>query len=867
MANDNKTSQPTGGDHLGITFGEIHSDEPHEAVKASKTEVAQKHTTSPQSHLSNKDDVFNVTKAYENGHIETGTIVSDRKDSRPSVGSNILSAFSEWWGSAKNTIDDSATKIQAPLMKKEEPVISSVENRSDVVRTAATHATIAPKDDHHIVIQKIRTFKQDVARVQNAPIVVKEQSEKKSGWTHTDQNPVTPAKVVELEKYVASVAAPQKMIPTPPHMEKSSTPSPQPAPIPPPPSSSIPKPPKKVSVPEKVVPPSSTMVTELKRAEAPVRSTPRMSVPETVVKKDVSLPKKNIWVAPRIQPESSVLMPHNSPAPVSQSFIPNQNPLPPQILATPVAPTPTPTPLPPTVPKIVPATPVQIVTPVASIKPVDHGPVKPFHTSTDSVHDGALNVVTEKLTPVPVPSVPQPITPPPTTVPHTPVVPPVQKSPVPEVAHLYVPPQTPHVPASVPTPITPTPTQVPKPVTPPEPHTFISKEQPPRSVPPQILKSSLYKKTISEPAITPTPAPDAVHPPLHAPAPVFQKTSSPRLQDLPKSIAEETRGYANEMPTPSPAPITFRAPIEAPRVASVPLPRPTPVAPPQPRIEVRPVVEERKNPEPVEATPIAFIPRTPAPVPSRPTGMPPLERVISTPVSEQVVTPAPTHNAYRTFVRWAIIVLIILTGITLALFASIYFNVFKKETPDEQTPITVPTFIQTSAQTPLLLEGSKESFLSALRENMEKSGAGLTQFYPTVREGETTRPGSSAEILGFLNTHIDTRTLKSLSPTIMMGSIMTTKNEPFIVLQSSNFDVLFTGLLAWEPYLYSDFSPLFGVTPPSKIKFKDAVRDNTSTRILHDDAGNEILLYSFINQKTVVITTSAEALSKLIKEF
>ena len=169
---DAKQTQTGTDNHLGITFGEIHSDEPHEAVKASNTEVAQKHTASPQSLLSNKDDVFNVTRAYENGHLEAGTIVSDKKDSRPSVGANILSAFSEWWGSAKNTLDDSATKIQAPLMKKEEPVISSVENRAEIVKSAATHATMAPKDDHHIVIQKIRTFKQDVARVQNAPIIV-----------------------------------------------------------------------------------------------------------------------------------------------------------------------------------------------------------------------------------------------------------------------------------------------------------------------------------------------------------------------------------------------------------------------------------------------------------------------------------------------------------------------------------------------------------------------------------------------------------------------------------------------------------------------------------------------------------------------
>ncbi len=66
--------------------------------------------------------------------------------------------------------------------------------------------------------------------------------------------------------------------------------------------------------------------------------------------------------------------------------------------------------------------------------------------------------------------------------------------------------------------------------------------------------------------------------------------------------------------------------------------------------------------------------------------------------------------------------------------------------------------------------------------------------------------------------------------------------------------------------MQADLAPLFG-TPQGVPRFTDAVRDNKSIRILYDSAGTEILLYSFIDKNTVVITTSGEALARLITQF
>jgi hypothetical protein len=129
------------------------------------------------------------------------------------------------------------------------------------------------------------------------------------------------------------------------------------------------------------------------------------------------------------------------------------------------------------------------------------------------------------------------------------------------------------------------------------------------------------------------------------------------------------------------------------------------------------------------------------------------------------------------------------------------------------------------------------------------------------------RQASTKETFNFLRTGLRRASVEALDSISMIGSATTDLNEPFVIIRSYNFDVLFSGMLAWEPFIYDDFTPLFGSQELRSISFVDAVQNNTSIRILYDEEGNEILLYAFVNRNTVVITTSSEALSKIIERF
>ncbi len=235
--------------------------------------------------------------------------------------------------------------------------------------------------------------------------------------------------------------------------------------------------------------------------------------------------------------------------------------------------------------------------------------------------------------------------------------------------------------------------------------------------------------------------------------------------------------------------------------------------------------------------------------------------------AHQTITKNASNTPRATFhyILYAgILISIIAVGAVLGILAKNKFagnTISENNQPLETNPVTRSA---SSSPFTIPLTGQNLLFRETLRAKIQSAPTGFTKMYPHVVDGLSTRPATSKELLEFLETHFPQNVQRVLNDTLILGSITITKNEPFIVLSSYNFDLLFTGLLAWEPYLYADLQPIFGNTPPKHIEFIDAVRSNVPTRILYDDAGNEVLVYAFISKNTVVITSTSQALSALI---
>jgi hypothetical protein len=200
MTDSDATHSSKPDDDMGIAFSTPLTSEKEEAKNKIVNELV------PKSPLSSHGEVFDVTKAYRNEqNIERGTIVTDRRRNKISLAGSVRSAFNEWWRKTKDGVAEAAERSA-----KETPMIEKAETRRGIVQEAAQYSHIAPRDDHQVTIQKIRTFKTDVERVTAKPLIVKNTSSKPSGWTFTDTvnafpQPETKIAIPEKKNFVSDL--------------------------------------------------------------------------------------------------------------------------------------------------------------------------------------------------------------------------------------------------------------------------------------------------------------------------------------------------------------------------------------------------------------------------------------------------------------------------------------------------------------------------------------------------------------------------------------------------------------------------------------------------------------------------------------
>lgn len=400
-----------------------------------------------------------------------------------------------------------------------------------------------------------------------------------------------------------------------------------------------------------------------------------------------------------------------------------------------------------------------------------------------------------------------------------------------------------------------------------------------------------------------------------APAPIVSPPT--RTTPEPSKVSEEPRvretiGYVAKANTESPAkPLRQGPAFDAPMPESVNIPEPKPEisvqSKPKPEIPAQPIPEpiaftpkRIENPEPVkipepfhpEPEPEEVVPQEVVSVPeeSEPTlsASVPREPEFPSPepefhreIPERDTVPGTVERAPRTvsssvseqkrvaFLS-ATIIGVILVGVV-AVFTLTSRNeddvlVNSKEEVVRETIAVAPKIdiINVEEQRPILF-GERTTFLNSLTQMVSEAPAGIVQFYPTTMEGVGTRTLGAREFFESFGIGLPQYALRALGTSFVLGSVSTTQNEFFIILTSSNFDALFAGMLEWESELRLDFSPLFDGVSTENENFIDGVKDNKAVRILRNSLGEEALVYAFVDKNTVVITTSIEALARLIE--
>ncbi len=137
----------------------------------------------------------------------------------------------------------------------------------------------------------------------------------------------------------------------------------------------------------------------------------------------------------------------------------------------------------------------------------------------------------------------------------------------------------------------------------------------------------------------------------------------------------------------------------------------------------------------------------------------------------------------------------------------------------------------------------------------------------------TTNPDQSAfdvrGVLELLAPRMPGTLLRSFTGKYMLGVYSYDKNEPFIILTTSDYAQSFAGMLKWEKDMSSDLGDIFSIikTASSTEEFIDLSLKNKDLRVLRDEKGNTELLYSFIDKNTLIIAKNESLFGAIIAKY
>lgn len=149
------------------------------------------------------------------------------------------------------------------------------------------------------------------------------------------------------------------------------------------------------------------------------------------------------------------------------------------------------------------------------------------------------------------------------------------------------------------------------------------------------------------------------------------------------------------------------------------------------------------------------------------------------------------------------------------------------------------------------------------------------------------------ELLNILAPQTPPELMRTLNGKYLIGLHSFDENQPFLLMQVDSYETAYAGMLAWEASMRNDLSPLFNRNPsprPAPITaqpaptgtstpldtqpqapvqfiqtgFVDKVVENRDARAVLNDAGDILLLWTFLGRNTILITTNEYTLREVL---
>lgn len=108
---------------------------------------------------------------------------------------------------------------------------------------------------------------------------------------------------------------------------------------------------------------------------------------------------------------------------------------------------------------------------------------------------------------------------------------------------------------------------------------------------------------------------------------------------------------------------------------------------------------------------------------------------------------------------------------------------------------------------------------------------------------------------------------RALDSKMTFGFLVDGAPSPFLILEVDSFDNVFAGMLAWEKSLASNLEGLISRPSEARGNFEDAIIRNRDLRVLRARNGETIILYSFLDNRHLLITDRENTFREVLERF
>jgi hypothetical protein len=164
------------------------------------------------------------------------------------------------------------------------------------------------------------------------------------------------------------------------------------------------------------------------------------------------------------------------------------------------------------------------------------------------------------------------------------------------------------------------------------------------------------------------------------------------------------------------------------------------------------------------------------------------------------------------------------------------------------------------------------------REAVKGTLGSIINLYLTEKTIDSKRLITAQEFLGKIGSRASSSFSRALSEEFLLGVHIFDGNDGFLIFKVKSFENAFAQMLSWETKIADDLFPIFysnfpdiraldeggGTITGISNQFEDLIIENKDTRALRDNEGDIVLVYSFPDKTSLIITTNQNTLKEVL---